>query len=183
MWNEPTTGIIAGRSGRDGTARRRPPGDLPLRVPIALLGVAAALTLSACQNDATSAEAPPAPAPVTVTATVTPEPVTVTETATSTPTPTPTPSGPKREKTNPASGGLTIPDYTGENLQIAQDDLQQVTGDPFYVSFEEDATGADRLPMLDSGWMVCSQDPAPGSRFAPADDVTFFVVRVSERCP
>jgi hypothetical protein len=71
----------------------------------------------------------------------------------------------------------------GKNLQIAQDDLQEASGDPFFVSFSEDATAADRVQILDSGWQVCAQDPAPGTRIGLYDDVTLYTVRVSETCP
>lgn len=77
-----------------------------------------------------------------------------------------------------------MPDEVGKNLQAAQDDLQAVSGNPFFFSGSEDATGAGRAQFLDSGWQVCSQDPAPGTEVRDdADDVLFYVVRNSERCP
>jgi hypothetical protein len=76
-----------------------------------------------------------------------------------------------------------MPDETGIGLQSAQDDLQTVSGNPFYVSFSEDATGAGRGQWVDSGWVVCSQTPSAGTRVTKRRDVTFFVVRVSEECP
>ncbi|MPZ94916.1 MAG: PASTA domain-containing protein [Propionibacteriales bacterium] len=76
-----------------------------------------------------------------------------------------------------------MPDATGQNLQVAQDALQAATNDPYFISFSEDATSADRAQTLDSGWVVCSQDPAAGTAVSLDDDVTFFVVRVSEECP
>ena len=84
----------------------------------------------------------------------------------------------------PASS-FPMPNEVGQNLQIAQDDLQQASGDPLFVSFSEDATGAGRGQLLDSGWVVCSQKPAAG-QMVPLDysvDVTFFVVRAGESCP
>jgi len=76
-----------------------------------------------------------------------------------------------------------MPDETGKNLQVAQDDLQEAANDPFHVSFSEDATGAQRTQVLDSGWQVCSQEPAPGASVGLNDVVTFYVVRLTETCP
>lgn len=81
-------------------------------------------------------------------------------------------------------GTFTMPDESGKNLQAAQDDLQAVSGNPFFYSDSEDATGADRGQWMDSGWQVCAQDPAPGTTVRDdEDDVVLFVVRVSESCP
>jgi hypothetical protein len=77
-----------------------------------------------------------------------------------------------------------MPNELGKTLQAAQDDLQAVSGNPFFYSASEDATGADRFQVMDSGWQVCGQDPAPGTQVRDdEDDVVFFVVRVSENCP
>jgi hypothetical protein len=46
------------------------------------------------------------------------------------------------------------------NLQDAQD-LIQTTGVFFSQSF--DATGQGRMQLVDSNWIVVSQDPAPGT--------------------
>ena len=81
-------------------------------------------------------------------------------------------------------GSFTMPEETGKSLQAAQDDLQAVSGNPFFFSDSEDATGQDRGQWVDSGWQVCSQDPAPGAQVRDdEDDVVFFVVRASETCP
>jgi hypothetical protein len=76
-----------------------------------------------------------------------------------------------------------MPDEVGIDLQSAQDDLQTDSGDPFYISFSEDATGADRGQWLDSDWVVCSSDPLPGVTVTRQTDVTFYVVRLDESCP
>lgn len=83
------------------------------------------------------------------------------------------------------TGGLTfvMPNEVGKTLQAAQDDIQAVSGDPIFFSFSEDATGADRMQLLDSGWQVCRQTPAVGATVKLTADVTFYVVRVSEDCP
>ena len=80
---------------------------------------------------------------------------------------------------------FAMPDETGMVLQDAQDHMQELADNPFYVTFSEDATGDGRFQVLDDGWQVCSQDPAPGEP-VPYDnslDITFYVVRTSESCP
>jgi hypothetical protein len=84
------------------------------------------------------------------------------------------------------SGGETfvMPDEKGKTLQAAQDDLQAVSGNPVFYSGSEDATGADRGQILDSGWRVCDQRPRVGTEVRDdEDDVLLYVVRTSESCP
>lgn len=125
---------------------------------------------------------------VTVTAAPTSTPtVTVTKTATVTKTVTAKPR-PKHTATHAGSASegaalFVLPDETGKSLQGAQDDLQEISGDPFYVSFSEDATGQGRSQILDADWQVCSSRPAAGSSIGELDEVTFRVVRVTETCP
>jgi len=52
------------------------------------------------------------------------------------------------------------------NLQDAQDTIQEA-GVFFSGSF--DATGQDRSQLIDSNWVVVSQDPAPGSPIGEGD--------------
>ena len=83
----------------------------------------------------------------------------------------------------PAIGDtFVLPNEVGKTLQAAQDDVQAVSGNPFYFTFSEDATGANRFQILDSGWVVCSQDPAAGSRADDDTIITFYVVKDSETC-
>lgn len=117
--------------------------------------------------------------------------VTVTETAEPTevaaPSDKPTPSPTSTKSKPPAQGtgtkGWVMPDETGIDLQSAQDDLQTISGNPLYISFSEDATGAGRGQWLDSGWQVCWSKPTPGTTVTNSMDVTFYVVRISETCP
>lgn len=85
----------------------------------------------------------------------------------------------------PAASGDTfvLPDETGKVLQAAQDDVQAVSGNPFYFTSSEDATGEGRFQVLDSGWQVCSQSPAAGTQVDADSDIIFYVVRVEESCP
>lgn len=142
---------------------------------------------------ASSSTTPTATATATVTeAAPTPAPATVTESAPAPPAKTVTVEPaekpePKRQAVNtggtPSGRTFVLPDATGQNLQIAQDNVQEASGDPLFVSFSEDATGADRAQILDSGWVVCSQKPAAGTEVRRSAFVTFFVARAGEDCP
>ncbi|MFD3521746.1 hypothetical protein [Streptomyces sp. NPDC058653] len=82
------------------------------------------------------------------------------------------------EDTAPAETAQ-LPDLTGETLQAAQD-TAQASG--FYGLTSSDATGADRMQILDRGWQVCSQTPAPGEH--PTDTIIdFSTVKTEETCP
>jgi hypothetical protein len=76
-----------------------------------------------------------------------------------------------------------MPDETGKDLQGAQDDIQSLTDDGVYFTDSHDATGQGRSQILDRGWQVCDQDPAPGNKLTPDTKVDFGVVRESEECP
>lgn len=65
----------------------------------------------------------------------------------------------------PASG--TVPDVVGMNHQVAQDTMQAAG---FYNLTEEDATGQDRMLIMDSNWVVVSQSPKGGAK--AAEDTT-----------
>jgi beta-lactam-binding protein with PASTA domain len=66
-----------------------------------------------------------------------------------------------------------VPDGVGMNYQQAQD-LWRAAG--LFVAPANDATGANRLPVLDSNWVVISQDPKPGDRM-PADGMITATVK------
>jgi hypothetical protein len=59
------------------------------------------------------------------------------------------------------SGKITVPNEVGKNHQAAQDDMQ---AHGLYNLSEEDATGQDRLLIIDRNWKVVSQAPAPGTK-------------------
>lgn len=53
----------------------------------------------------------------------------------------------------------------------------------FFNLSEEDATGEERLLILDRNWTVCSQSP-PAGRTAPEDTtIVLRSVKDEERCP
>ena len=82
-----------------------------------------------------------------------------------------------------ATDGFVMPDEVGKILQTAQDDLQRVSGNPLYYSSSSDASGADRLQVLDRNWKVCSQNVAPGAMVNSQTTVDFAVVKLDESCP
>jgi hypothetical protein len=65
-------------------------------------------------------------------------------------------------------------------MMDAQDKLQSLGS---YMLDQQDATGLDRMQVLDSNWKVCSQDPAPGARVPSSATVSLASVKLSESCP
>lgn len=72
----------------------------------------------------------------------------------------PTTTVPAPPTAPPAAVPSLMPNVVCMNLQDAQDTIQ-TTGVFFSRSF--DATGAGRSQIIDSNWVVVSQDPAPGT--------------------
>ncbi len=151
-----------------------------MRIQLAV-GAAALLTVSACgaedPDNASETSATPAE---TVTVTSEPDPESEPKTAkTNKPKPT-------KKASQPSADGVDtfeMPDETGNDLQFAQDHLQSITDNFLFYSSSEDATGAGRFQMLDSGWIVCSQTPQPGAIFDYDTDIIFYVVKEGEACP
>lgn len=85
--------------------------------------------------------------------------------------------------TTTTTESFTMPDLTGMDLQSAQDEIQQLSGDPLYFTRSEDATGQGRFQIIDRNWKVCRQNVAPGTRVVGYMDITFSVVKVNETCP
>ncbi|MGI8479176.1 MAG: PASTA domain-containing protein [Gaiellaceae bacterium] len=57
-------------------------------------------------------------------------------------------------------GDIEVPDVVGMDHQLAQDTMQAAG---LYNLSEEDATGQDRLMLIDRNWTVVEQDPPAGS--------------------
>jgi hypothetical protein len=120
------------------------------------------------------------------------ETVVVTKTATTAPTPSEDADAEPETSDDGVGEGTSgsdednfvMPNEVGKTLQAAQDDLQARSGNPFFYSDSKDATAADRLQALDSGWQVCSQNKKPGTKISIDDQsIIFMVVRVQENCP
>ncbi len=136
----------------------------------AIAGVAAVLALAGC------AAAPQGTAAPTVTVTAEPAP-TPTVTVTAEPESTTEDTGAANNKPADNSGTFRVPDGVGMNYQDAQD-LWRSQG--LVVLPAEDATGANRMPMIDSGWVVLGQDPKPGTPAKDGDSITAVVKKYSD---
>ncbi|ANS64927.1 hypothetical protein SLINC_2703 [Streptomyces lincolnensis] len=81
-------------------------------------------------------------------------------------------------KADTDSETAALPDLVGQDLQAAQDEAQAAG---FYVLDDQDASGQNRLQVLDRNWTVCSQEPEAGTH--PTDTpVTLYAVKDDEAC-
>jgi len=74
-----------------------------------------------------------------------------------------------------------MPDVIGQNLQAAQDAVQEPTGFEVPVT-THDRSGANRTQVDDIDWRVCSQSPPPGAEITRDSTVDLGVVRQGEDC-
>lgn len=103
---------------------------------------------------------------------------TATVTATAQPAPVETSAGDSVSgNAQSGSDSITVPDGVGMNYQDAQD-LWRSQG--LVVMPAEDATGANRIPILDSGWVVVSQDPAAGTQASDGDAITATIKKYTD---
>ncbi|WP_237405872.1 PASTA domain-containing protein [Streptomyces sp. M2CJ-2] len=103
--------------------------------------------------------------------------------------PTPTAPAPKTSATSAGEGvqepstaaktAAKLPDMVGKGLQSAQDEAQAAG---FYYLTSHDALGRGRNQILDRGWKVCSQTPAPGTHETDTK-IDFGTVKLEETCP
>jgi hypothetical protein len=80
---------------------------------------------------------------------------------------------PAAATTPPAAAEIAVPNGVGLNYQAAQD-LWRAAG--LHVMPAHDATGADRLPIIDSNWVVVAQDLKAGTH-VPADSLITATVK------
>lgn len=85
----------------------------------------------------------------------------------------------KREPQPAVAETFIMPALVGANLQEAQN-LLQARGS--FLLTQTDGTGQGRFQMLDLGWKVCAQDPAPGTETSIAKLVELITVKLSEAC-
>ena len=72
----------------------------------------------------------------------------------------------------------TLPNLVGQDLQAAQDAAQDAG---FYALDDQDASGQNRLQVMDRNWTVCSQEPKAGTH--PTDTpVVLYAVKDTETC-
>jgi hypothetical protein len=105
--------------------------------------------------------------------------------ATAAPTPPPSARAEPEPELTPAPAAppqsWSMPSLVGENLQDAQDQIQQMTGFAVPVTFSHDLRG-DRAQVLDRNWLVCEQNVAPGQAIDSATKIDFGVVKKDENC-
>jgi hypothetical protein len=112
--------------------------------------------------------------------------VTVTATATeTTQAPAPASSSPEPVASAPSEAAtpqstpstIKVPDGVGMNYQDAQD-MWRAAG--LIVLPATDATGANRIPVLDSNWFVVAQDLKPGSKVPVDTGITATVKKYTD---
>ncbi|HEV7934208.1 MAG TPA: PASTA domain-containing protein [Actinomadura sp.] len=72
---------------------------------------------------------------------------------------------------------VRVPNVVGKNHQLAQD-LMQAQG--LYNLREKDATGANRMLIIDRNWVVVSQSPKAGKRVSVETVVTLASKKIGE---
>jgi len=106
--------------------------------------------------------------------------VTVTETTTTATTPSAAAQGNSApEDVTPAADPDTVvvADMIGQNYQDAQD-VWRASG--LVVTPADDATGANRLPFIDSNWYVVDQTPPGGTEVPNGSNVKATVKKYSD---
>lgn len=85
-------------------------------------------------------------------------------------------SCPKRDR-KPSDVEKAMVDFRGKSLKAARQSL------PSNASIQtSDASGRDRVIIVESNWRVCTQEPAPKSAY-DGEPVTFTAVKFDESCP
>ncbi|MFB7930436.1 MULTISPECIES: PASTA domain-containing protein [Streptomyces] len=82
----------------------------------------------------------------------------------------------KDEGAAPEAAGGTMPDFTGKAVKVARQALDSSTS--ITVT---DASGQDRMVLMESNWKVCSQEPAAGAKL-DGQPVTLTAVKFKESC-
>ena len=77
-----------------------------------------------------------------------------------------------------APGQIVVPDGVGMNYQSAQD-AWRAAG--LHVAPATDGSGAHRLPIVDSNWLVLAQDPKAGSMVPEDSFITATVKKYTDQ--
>ncbi|GHB75824.1 hypothetical protein GCM10010377_77870 [Streptomyces viridiviolaceus] len=142
-------------------------------IVVAGLVVVGAVANATNEDAGVDNEAAPQPT-VTVTKTSPATPTTADPPATET-TPEATPAA-EQTSAKPAAEAAVVPDVVGMNHRAAMGVLHERG---FMVN-EEDASPEGRMIILNSGWKVCRQDPAPGA--TDVLRVAIYSVKNDESC-
>lgn len=142
----------------------------------AATAVLATVVLTGCGPESPSTKPTSTATPTTAAPTRTPSTTPPTTTVT-TPPATPEPTVTEEAPAAAVKTG-TLPNLVGMNHQLAQDTAQAAG---FYGLREKDASGMERMLMLDRNWKVCRQEPAPGKHGVEIT-VTLYSVKNEESC-
>jgi beta-lactam-binding protein with PASTA domain len=82
----------------------------------------------------------------------------------------------KDEGAAPEAAGGTMPDFKGKAVKVARQSLDASTSITV-----NDASGQDRMVLMESNWKVCSQEPAAGAKL-DGQPVTLTAVKFEESC-
>ena len=129
---------------------------------------ACAVALVGC-GDSGTPQAAGGPVTVTATSTVTQ----IVETPAETASDSPTAPAKASKAAKPSNGKIVVPSGVGLDYQAAQDTWR---GAGLHVAPGVDATGANRLPLIDSNWVVLSQNPKAGTK-VDADSIITATVK------
>ena len=126
--------------------------------------------------------APVQPAAETIPATTTPSAATTTEAAPAEPpstsaAPTRVTKTPSRATKTPVAVSVKVPNGVGMDYQSAQD-LWRSAG--LIVAPAIDATGANRLPVIDANWVVLKQNLKAGSKVSEGVVITATVKKYTD---
>ncbi len=83
---------------------------------------------------------------------------------------------PAHDQKAPSAAGGTMPDFRGKSVKAARQALD--SGTSITV---DDASGADRMVLIESNWQVCTQSPAAGAKLN-GQPVTLKSVKFGESC-
>ena len=81
------------------------------------------------------------------------------------------------QEPQPAAAKVTVPNGVGKDYQTAQD-LWRAAG--LIVAPATDALGANRLPIIDSNWVVLSQIPKAGTKVKSGSTITATVKKYTD---
>ena len=141
---------------------------------VIVLTAVVAITASGCGGSASPA--------VTVTQTTTASATTpeATSPAVASSTPEDVASTPTETAATKAAAAttLTVPNGVGKDYQTAQD-IWRAAG--LHVAPATDATGANRMPLIDSNWVVLAQDLKAGSKVPTDSFITATVKKYTDK--
>ncbi|MFE9021199.1 hypothetical protein ACFYNL_21900 [Streptomyces sp. NPDC007808] len=80
------------------------------------------------------------------------------------------------EGAEPEAAGSTMPDFAGKSVKVARTALDSSTSITV-----NDASGQDRMVLIESNWQVCTTEPAAGAKL-DGQPVTLTAVKFGETC-